>query len=491
MKIYPVIFLFLCISIQLTKLSAQAFRDSVQLSKRLTILPIGDSITEGSEGRFESYLFHLWEKLYSAGYLVDFIGPRSTPTRIGPLRHFAFGGKNAEYLEERIDSIYWRYPADIVLLHSGHNHFNTEQPVEGILAAHRSIIQKIRAINPKAIIFDAAVIPSGKRPKYDYIPELNKGIRQLVKAEKSGNVVFVDQAKLFDWKKHTTDDHVHPNTAGAQQIAQVWFHAIRNHIPPACAAYHPEIVTYKQAEPDDLKLHIFRPVTPAANRPAILFFFGGGWRNGTPLQFYRECAYYASRGMVAIAADYRISSVNKTTPFDSFDDAKDAIRWLREHAATYGINPQRIAVAGASAGGQLAAALGTIPVKPEDKSKPDYRPDLLVLYYPVVDNSTRGYATEAMKNHFMEISPLHNISPDTPPALFILGTKDTHIPVETGERFRDEMKRNGVHCELHLIEGAGHPIFEYRKTLTENYYRIQRLTDDYLMKYEYLQKPQK
>ena len=455
-------------------------------TKRLTILPIGDSITEGSEGHFESYLFPLWKKLYSAGYLVDFIGPRSTPTRIGPLRHFAFGGKNAEYLEERIDSIYRAYPADIVLLHSGHNHFNAEHPVPGILTAHRSMIRKIRAINPNVILFDAAVIPSGKLPKYDYILELNKGIRQLVKTEQSENVVFVDQTKSFDWKKHTIDDKVHPNAAGANQIAQVWFDAIRKHITPACDGYHPEIVTYKQAEPHALKLHIFQPSAPAANRPAILFFFGGGWRNGTPLQFYRECAYYASLGMVAVAADYRISSVNQTTPFESFDDAKDVMRWLREHATEYGIDPQRIAVAGASAGGQLAAALGTIPPRPEDELKTDYRPNLLVLYYPVVDNSSRGYATEDMKKRFMEISPLHNISVTTPPTLFILGTKDTHIPIETGKHFREEMSSKGVYCELHLIEGAGHPIFEYRKTLTENYYRIQQLTEAFLVKYGYL-----
>ncbi len=461
---------------------------TAQEEKRFTILPIGDSITEGSEGKFQSYLFPLWEKLYTAGYAFEFIGPRSTPTRIGTLPHFAHGGKNAEYLEARIDSIYRRYPADIVLLHSGHNHFDTEHPVTGIIEAHRSIIRKIQAINPEAIVFDAAVITSGKLPKYSYIPELNKEIRKMVGEMKSNQVLFVDPGKGFDWRKHTIDDRVHPNASGAEHIADAWFRAIEKRIGPSGQAYHPEIVTYKQSDNYRLALHIFRPENRSTNKkhPVILFFFGGGWRNGTPLQFYRECAYYASQGMVAIAADYRIYSVNKTTPFESFEDAQAAVCWLREHAKTYSIDPARVAVAGASAGGQLAAALGTVPTKNSGKALTDYRPNLLVLYYPVVDNSSRGYGSDEMKKRFQEISPLHNISPSTPPTLFILGTKDTHIPVETGQRFKDAMTQAGVDCEFHLMEGAGHPIFEYRKPLTDRFYEIQRLTDAFLRKYGYL-----
>jgi acetyl esterase len=72
---------------------------------------------------------------------------------------------------------------------------------------------------------------------------------------------------------------------------------------------------------------------------------------GTPLQFYRECAHYAAKGMVAVAAEYRISYLHKTTPFESFEDAKDAIHWLRKLASEFNINTNRIAAAVASAGG--------------------------------------------------------------------------------------------------------------------------------------------
>ena len=67
---------------------------------------------------------------------------------------------------------------------------------------------------------------------------------------------------------------------------------------------------------------------------------GGAWERR--LQFYPECAHFAAKGMVAISADYRIASVQHSTPFESVADAKSAIRFVRQHAAELGIDPQRI-----------------------------------------------------------------------------------------------------------------------------------------------------
>ena len=76
--------------------------------------------------------------------------------------------------------------------------------------------------------------------------------------------------------------------------------------------------------------------------------------------------------MVAVSVDYRIEYLHHSTPFDSFEDAKDAICWLRSHASDYQLDPDKIAVAGGSAGGHLAAALGTIG---SDEAV-NYRPNL-------------------------------------------------------------------------------------------------------------------
>jgi len=199
---------------------------SVHKKQRFTVMGLGDSITEGGE-KHPSYLIPLWKKLSTAGYAFDFIGPREINCRIGKLSHSGFGGKNAEFLNAHIDSIYRKYPADIVLLHSGHNHFNTENPVAGIIGAQESIIRKILAINPEAKILVAQVIHSGKLPKYEYIPELNKQIAKMVRRLNLPNVILVNQARGFDWTKMTIDDKVHPNPDGAEKMAGVWFKAIQ------------------------------------------------------------------------------------------------------------------------------------------------------------------------------------------------------------------------------------------------------------------------
>ena len=178
--------------------------------KRFTVMGLGDSITEGGSN-FSSYLYPLWEQLYSAGYDFDFIGPRQSECRIGKLNHCGFSGKNVEFLAAKIDSIYSKYPADFVLLHAGHNHFSEENPVKGMITAYRKIISSILLINPNATILMAQVVKSGKLPKYSYIPKLNKEIAQMVKALHTDNVVLVAQIRGFHWATLSFQDKVHLN----------------------------------------------------------------------------------------------------------------------------------------------------------------------------------------------------------------------------------------------------------------------------------------
>ena len=117
-------------------LSFSVFHEEEERQPRFTIMGVGDSITEGGD-YFTCYLFPLWEKLFTAGYTFDFIGPRESKCRIGTLKHGGFSGKTVEFLDAKIDSLYRLYPADIVLLHAGHNHFVEEEPVDGMIAAYR------------------------------------------------------------------------------------------------------------------------------------------------------------------------------------------------------------------------------------------------------------------------------------------------------------------------------------------------------------------
>src|SRR6185436_11894787 len=133
-------------------------------------------------------------------------------------------------------------------------------------------------------------------------------------------------------------------------------------------SYPPEFsgaqtVTYKTVGETKLALYVFNPEGHKASdtRPAIVFFFGGGWTSGSPAQFEQQCRYLASRGMVAMTADYRVASRHQVKAAQCVADAKSAIRYVRAHAKELGVDPKRIAAGGGSAGGHIAGCTGTLP----------------------------------------------------------------------------------------------------------------------------------
>jgi acetyl esterase/lipase len=244
-------------------------------------------------------------------------------------------------------------------------------------------------------------------------------------------------------------------------------------LSPLIAKPKPDLLlSYKKVKEVELKLHVFQPpgFKMSDKRPAIIFFFGGGWNGGMPSQFYPHCKHLASRGMVAISAEYRVKSQHKTTPLECVKDGNSAIRWVRTHAGKLGIDPKMIAAGGGSAGGHVAAATGmTKEVFEEgEDTKVSSRPDALVLFNPVFDNGPKGYGHDRVKGYWKKISPMHNLDKTTPPTIVFLGTKDKLIPVATAEKYRDIMKKNGTRCDLHLYEGQPHGFFnkaKYRETV--------------------------
>jgi lysophospholipase L1-like esterase len=189
------------------------------------IMPVGDSITEGG-ATFSNYRRVLAEKLRAAGIAFVFVGTRGT----AELRHEGYGGKNVEFLAATVPAHFAAHPADIVLLHAGHNHFVEEQPIPGMIAATERLIASFRTTNPKVIILLAQVIPAGKLPKYAYLPELNTALAHLATRLHTAAqpVLIVDQATGFDWRTDTIADLVHPNAAGAAKMAARWFEALKS-----------------------------------------------------------------------------------------------------------------------------------------------------------------------------------------------------------------------------------------------------------------------
>lgn len=252
---------------------------------------------------------------------------------------------------------------------------------------------------------------------------------------------------------------------------------------------------YKSIGGSDLRLHVFAAdgAETLGRSPAIVFFFGGGWTQGLVMQFAPQARHLTKRGMVAILADYRVFSRHGTSPFEAMADAKSAVRWVRAHSAQLGVDPNRIAAAGGSAGGHIAlsaAVFDTFDEAGEDKATSS-KPNALVLFNPAVDTThiTPAQVKERFGNRGRDASPFHHLGPGLPPALIVHGKSDTTVPYADVDRFCAESRKHGNPCQLIGYEGATHGFFNpqnadgkwHRETLLE--------ADRFLTKIGYLREP--
>jgi acetyl esterase len=237
-----------------------------------------------------------------------------------------------------------------------------------------------------------------------------------------------------------------------------------------------ETIIYKRVGTNDLKLFVIKPPGwQSSDRvPAILIFHGGGWVWGTPSIMAAQGNYFARRGMVSILVQYRLlDKKTKAPPTMCVADAQSALRWVRAHAAELGVDPNRIAAGGGSAGGHLAAFLGLMHGldDPQDDLTVSAQANALVLWNPVFDNSPGQWGHELVGDRYQEFSPAQNITSNAPPAIVFLGTKDKLIPVKTVKTFQTNMQAAGVRCEAFFYEGQGHGFFSKEpwrtQTLTE------------------------
>jgi acetyl esterase len=250
--------------------------------------------------------------------------------------------------------------------------------------------------------------------------------------------------------------------------------------------------TTKDAGGKEVRLHlsVFEPAGHKADdrRAAIVFFFGGGWRKGSPEQFYPQCEYLASRGMVAMAAEYRIRNVHDTSPHEAVADAKSAIRYVRANAAKLGVDPKRIAAGGGSAGGHLAACTGLVGGGDEKSEDPSVssRADALVLFNPVLDCSMPLLAQYGFGERPLDVSPFHHIGKGDPPTIIFHGENDQTIPVSQVRGFQSAMTKAGCRCEVEIFKGESHGFFNYGNRGNVAYAKTVRLADEFLASLGYI-----
>jgi acetyl esterase len=217
---------------------------------------------------------------------------------------------------------------------------------------------------------------------------------------------------------------------------------------------------YKKTAEGELTLHCFLPAdwTATDKRPVIVFFFGGGWKNGAFTQFVPQAEYFASRGLVAISADYRIESMHKTKPDAAVEDAKTAIRWVRANAAKLGTDPDKVIASGGSAGGHLAAATALVE-KFDAAADPNVscKPNALVLFNPFLNGKGRTIAGSDGSNIAQAISPTLFLKKDAPPCAIFFGTSDAML--DMGKEYVAKCKELGVRAELYTATEQRHGFF--------------------------------
>lgn len=226
--------------------------------------------------------------------------------------------------------------------------------------------------------------------------------------------------------------------------------------------------TYSNTGTRDLRLHVFSPAANDAARPAILFFFGGGWRTGTINAFERQAKAFTELGYVTVLADYRVQCRDGSNPLDSLDDAEAAYAWLRTHTEAYNIDPRRLVLAGSSAGGHLALAAGLQAAETE-------KPAALVLFNPVVD--LVSLAPDDLKELARGISPSDMPIGHMPPTVVFHGDNDRTVPIQSVRDFCHRAHARDAVCELHEYAGMGHGFFGSKPLYTDTLDKAIRFLD--------------
>jgi dipeptidyl aminopeptidase/acylaminoacyl peptidase len=256
---------------------------------------------------------------------------------------------------------------------------------------------------------------------------------------------------------------------------------------------------YKTIDTLKLKIDIFYTSQSIGkeNKTAIVFFHGGGWAYGSPGEFYSTCERYARMGIMTFSVDYRLSIKNGIVPhptigpIESLMDARSAMRWVRENAARFGIDRNKIVASGQSAGGHLALSTAIIDEYNEksDDLSISCHPNAIVLFSACV-NTVEAWCDRLLadrRNKIWSISPAHHIRAGLPPMIEFHGIDDDQVPKWTVQFFESEMKKEGNYFELHIYDGRKHYLGEGNPKYSRYFDdEILKVADDFLRKYKLL-----
>lgn len=241
--------------------------------------------------------------------------------------------------------------------------------------------------------------------------------------------------------------------------------------------------TYAEVDGRTLELDLYRPAERGEPLPAVICLHGGAWRQGSRANMAGVAKALAARGYVAAAVSYRLSGEAKFPA--QIEDCKAAVRWLRAHAAEFGIDPARIGATGHSAGGHLAALMATSggvaeleghSGNPEQSSRVQAavamgaQSDLETERIRRISRSPEenyypqflGGTLDEKPDTYRLASPLAHLDPSDPPLAFVTGALDDQST--QADEIRHRMKEASMPTALLVIEQAPHNFLADPKT---------------------------
>jgi acetyl esterase/lipase len=228
-------------------------------------------------------------------------------------------------------------------------------------------------------------------------------------------------------------------------------------------------VVYAEAGGVPLRFDHYRPVRSTGATPAVVFVHGGGWMRGDPSQAAGNALHFAREGIATISISYRLAPASRFPA--PLDDVRHGLRWVRAHAGELGIDPERLALLGVSAGAHLAVLAHLA------HDMADLAPDLpgplrevsesvrcvIAHYGPYDIGRRRSDMVDALMGERVEdaewtrrASPLAHAARATAPILLIHGTADQLVSWRESERMHAALQEAGKASELLLLDGAPH-----------------------------------
>jgi acetyl esterase/lipase len=246
-------------------------------------------------------------------------------------------------------------------------------------------------------------------------------------------------------------------------------------------------IVYKEVDGRKLRLNTFVPRGDGPF-PAVLVVHGGAWRAGSRTQLTMYAKSLARRGFACFSIDYRLAPRHKSPA--QIEDCRDAVRWIRQHAGEYRVDPGRIGAIGYSAGGHLVSLLATTGLSKADDPKGVGTKITAAVaggaptdFRPTRENSRAltywlGGRRRDKPAVYDAASPAAFVDGNDAPIFFYNGSADMLVPVKTHRTIgyagptalHAALKEAGVATDLHVIKGAGHFLAIINKTALESGY---------------------